>query len=173
MEIVMEKPPRRGRGIFWECVVALVRGFAMVAGVALVVMALLTCVDIVARLAGRGFAGAYDVVRILGVLAAAGAMPLTTAMKGHVAIEYFFDKLNPRARLVVDSLMRAVMIAALGCAVWGLCVRGEKLRVAKECTSTIQIPLFWTYWVIAAACALTMLVVLFHLVKPGKEMVGK
>ncbi len=171
MDVVIEKPARRGRGIFWECVVALVYAFALMSGVALVAMALLTCTDIAMRMAGRAFVGAYDVVRILAVLAVAGALPLTTAAKGHVAIEFFFGKLRPTARLVVDSLMRAAMIAALGFTAHGLWIRGERMRLNGEVSNTLGIPFFWTFWVLAVACGLTALVVLFHLVKPGKEMV--
>jgi TRAP-type C4-dicarboxylate transport system permease small subunit len=137
----------------------------------------------VARKAGFAFTGAYDVVRVLAALALAGALPVTTAAKGHVAIEYFFGKLGPRSRLAVDSVMRALMVAALGCAAWSLVLRGEKSRVATsimlngkmahvpEVTSTLKMPFFWVYWVLAASCALTALVVVFHLLKPGKEMV--
>ena len=171
MDILIEKPPRRGRGLFWGSVMALVYAFAFAAGMALIAMALLTCADIAMRLAGHAFAGTYDIVRILAVVTVAGALPLTTAVKGHVAIEFFFSKLGPRTRLAVDSVMRVTMIAALGFAVWGLWLRGTRVRLAGEVSNTLEIPLFWTFWVLAAACALTALVVVFHLVKPGKEMV--
>jgi len=171
MDVLIEKPKPRGRGLFWDGVMAVVHVFAFAAGVALIAMALLTCADIAMRLAGRAFKGAYDIVGILAVVAVAGALPLTTAKKGHVAIEFFFGKLGPRTRLVVDSIMRATMIAALGFAVRGLWLQGAKIRLANEVSNTLEIPLFWTYWALAAACALTALVVVFHLLKPGKEMV--
>jgi len=170
MEVTIEQPPRPGRGWFWGGVAALVRAFAVVSAVALGAMALLTCADVAMRMAGFAFTGAYDIVGIFAVLAVAGALPLTTAMKGHVAIEFFFGKLGRRTRLAVDSVMRATMIAALGFAVRGFWLQGVKIRVANDVSSTLQIPLFWTYWVLAAACALTAVVVVFHLVKPGKEM---
>ena len=171
MDVLIEKPPRRSRGLFWDGVMAVVHLFALAAGVALIAMALLTCADIAMRLAGRAFAGTYDVVKILALVTVAGALPLTTAMKGHVAIEFFFGKLGRRTRLVVDSVMRATMVAALGFAVWGLWLRGARVRVAGEVSNVLEIPLYWTFWVLAAACALTALVVVFHLVKPGKDMV--
>jgi len=172
MEITNEQPPQPGRGWFWRGVTALVRAFALLAAAALAAMGLLTCADIAMRLAGFAFTGAYDLVRILGLLAVAGALPLTTAVKGHVAIEYFFDKLGPRARLAVDSLMRAVMILALAAATHGFLARAANMRRYNEVSTTLQIPLFWLFWVLAASCALTALAVLFHLAKPGKEMVG-
>ena len=171
MEVSIEQPPRPNRGWFWGGVAALVRAFAAVSAAALGAMALLVCADVAMRMAGRAFTGAHDLVGILAVLAVAGALPLTTAMKGHVAIEFFFDKLGPRARLAVDSLMRAVMILALAAATHGFIARAENMRRYNEVSITLQIPLFWLFWVLAASCVLTALVVLFHLVKPGKEMV--
>ena len=171
MDILIEQPPQRGRGLFWDAVMVLLRAFTLLAGLAMIAMALLTCVDIVMRMAGCAFTGTYDIVRLLAVLAVAGALPVTTATKGHVAIEYFFNKLAPRARFVVDSLMRVLMIVALGFATWGLLLLGEQKRLTNEVSTTLPIPIFWTFWVCAVSCALTALVVLFHLVKPGKEMV--
>ena len=171
MDITISYPPRTGRGWFWGGVAWLVFAHATLACLALFVMALLTCADVVARKAGLAFTGAYDVVRILSVLALAGALPVTTAAKGHVAIEYFFNMLGPRSRLGVDSLMRALMIAALGCAAWALVLCGNRVLASGEVTATLQLPFFWTYWVLAASCVLTSLVVLFHLVKPGKVLV--
>jgi len=171
MDISIVHPPRRGRGWFWGGVVILARAFAAVSAVALGAMALLVCADVAMRLAGFAFTGAHDIVGILAVVAVAGALPLTTAMKGHVAIEFFFGKLGRGVRLGVDSIMRVTMIAALCFVVRGFWLQGVKIRAANDVSSTLQIPLFWTYWVLAAACALTALVVVFHLVKPGKEMV--
>ena len=48
--------------------------------------------------------GALDLGKGCGALVIAGALPYTTAVKGHVAIEYFFHKLGRRGRIVVDTL---------------------------------------------------------------------
>ena len=170
MDMMIEQPARRDRGGFWRGVTALVRAFAVISAAALAVMVLLVCADVAARMAGFAFTGAHDIVGILAVLAVAGAFPLTTAMKGHVAIEFFFGKLGPRTRLAVDSVMRAAMVAALAFMVRGFWLQGVKIRAANDVSNTLEIPLFWTYWALAASCALTALVVVFHLVKPGREM---
>ena len=166
----MPPPLRKPLGPFWRGVVALVVVLTGVSCVGLIAMMLVTCADVVLRACGRPLKGTYDVVRICGALTIACALPMTTAMKGHVAIEYFFQKLNRAGRVAVDSLMRLLMIAVF---LWTAfeCVRyGLRFLRSGEVTSTIELPVFWVPWVMAAACGVTALVVVFHLLHPGKEL---
>ena len=90
--------------LFWSALRVVVMAFALVAGLALLAMVGIICVDIVMRLLGRSFAGTYDVVRFTGTIAIAGALPYTTAVKGHVAVEYFFQKLHRIGRICGHGL---------------------------------------------------------------------
>ena len=134
-------------------------------------MIVVICGDVVLRLAGHPVKGAYDIVRIAGALTIACSLPLTTAMKGHVAIEYFFQKLNRTGRIVVDSLMRLLVIAAFVLATIECVGYGLRFLRNGEVTGTIELPVFWVPWVMAVAFGVTALVVVFHLVYPGREMV--
>jgi hypothetical protein len=40
-------------------------------------------------------------------------------------------------------------------------------------TSTIEIPIFWVPWVMAVAFGVTVLVVVFHLLYPGRDMMKR
>jgi TRAP-type C4-dicarboxylate transport system permease small subunit len=60
------------------------------------------------------------------------ALPYTTAVKGHVAVEFFFNKLPPTARIVVDSVMRALMIALLSLLAYQAVRYGINLRASGE-----------------------------------------
>lgn len=141
-----------------------------ISGAALFLMMAVTCCDVALRATGFPVKGAYDVVRICGVLTMACALPLTTAMKGHIAIEYFFQKLNRVGRLVVDSVMRIISIVAFSLATVACISCGQRLLAAGEVTSTIEIPIFWVPWLMAVAFGVTAIVVVFHLVYPGREM---
>jgi len=156
---------------FWSGVVILVKVMTAVSCLALVVMALITCGDILLRVLRMPVKGAYDLVRLCGAVSVSCAVPLTTAMKGHVAIEYFFHKLNHRGRLVVDSLMRLIILGGFLIAAWACCCYGIRFFKNGEVTSTIEVPVFWVPWLMAVAFAVTSLVVLFHLVCPGRRLV--
>ncbi|MDD2600131.1 MAG: TRAP transporter small permease [Kiritimatiellae bacterium] len=171
----MSKPlhlsPHPATHAFWSWVVVLVKAMTLVSCAGLAALILITCGDIVLRVLKIPVKGAYDLIRICGALTIACAVPLTTAMKGHVAIEYFFHKLNRRGRVVVDSLMRLIMLVSLLFAAWAAVGCGLQFFKNSEVTDTIAIPLFWLPWVIALAFVVTALVVLFHLLYPGRELI--
>ncbi|MFO7937135.1 MAG: TRAP transporter small permease [Kiritimatiellia bacterium] len=156
---------------FWSGAVILVRVMTFLSCAALIVMALITCVDIVLRIMHVPAKGAYDLVRLCGAVSVTCALPLTTAMKGHVAIEYFFHKLNRYGRIIVDSLMRGIVFLGLSFASWASFGYGMRFLSNGEVTSTIEVPVFWVPWLMSVSFALTALVVLFHLIYPGRELV--
>ncbi len=148
----------------------LVLASGALAGVGVLAMTAITCLDVVMRQFGRPLAGAYDMVRISGGLTLAFALPVTTAVKGHVAIEYFFHKLGRLGRAIVDTLMRLLQCAAFAVAARECARHGNKLLASGEVTPTLQWPTFWVAWVLTAGCILTALVTLYQLVHPGREM---
>ena len=167
----MQKPVRMPLGPFWRTVVWVGRVMTAVSVVGLLAMMLVTCLDVALRVCGVPVKGAYDVVRVAGAITIACALPVTTAMKGHVAIEYFFQRLNRRWRLAVDSLMRLLMIGGFLLAAVESVGYGVRFLKNGQVTDTIEMPIFWVPWLMAVSFAVTALVVVFHLVYPGRELV--
>lgn len=146
----------------------LVLGLAFVAGAGTVAMMAVTCADVVARAFGHPIKGSYDIVRLLSLITLSCALPYTTAVKGHVAVEFFFNRFPPPARLVVDSIMRVLTIGLFVLlAVQGV-KYGQSLKVSGEVMLTLGWPVFWASYVMAFACAVSALVVLQHLLHPRK-----
>jgi TRAP-type C4-dicarboxylate transport system permease small subunit len=149
---------------------ALILSLGLVAGFGILGMMAVTCADIALRAFGQPIRGSYDLIRILSVLTLAGALPYTTAVKGHVAVEYFFHKLPAGWRLGVDSVMRLLMIGLLGLFAWQGITHGAKLQASGELMATLHLPVFWMPWVIALSCAVSALVVGYHLLAPGRAL---
>ena len=149
----------------------LVRAMAWVAGASLMVMVLVTTMDVILRKLGLSLTGAFDIVRVAAAITVAGALPYTTAIKGHVAIEYFFHKLGRRGRVVVDVLMRLLGMALFSLLAWGCAAYGHSLRIRGEVSMTLQMPIFWVPYVLAVSCGLVVLIKLYHLTHPGKPMI--
>ncbi len=147
-----------------------VLGLAYFAGACLVVMVLVTTGDVVLRQFNLPFTGAYDLVKIAAALTVAAALPYTTAIKGHVAIEFFFHKLGRRGRIVVDTLMRLGGMGLFALLGWGCIDYGNSLRATGEVSTTVQLPIYWVPYVLAISCGLVVLVKLHHLTHPGKPM---
>lgn len=151
---------------------ALVMALAIGSGAAVLVMMVLICGDILARALGHPVAGSYDLVQLLGMLAIACALPYTTAVKGHVAVEYFFNKLPRPARTFIDSIMRLLMIVFFVLLAVQSIRYGLRLHASGEVTATLQIPVFWLPYVLALVCGTSALVVLHNLLHPGKVMIN-
>lgn len=149
----------------------LVMALAYVACASLMVMVLVTSAEVVLRLFRLSLTGAYDIVKIAAAITIAAALPYTTAIKGHVAIEYFFHKLGRRGRIVVDALMRLAGMALFSLLAWGCVDYGHSLRTRGEVSMTLQLPIFWVPYVLAVSCGLVVLIKAYHLAHPGKPMI--
>ena len=144
-----------------------------VAGVSVLAMMVITCADVILRLKwiNHPFVGAYDIVKIAGALSLATALPYTTAVKGHVAIEYFFHKFNRRGRIVLDTFLRLLGMALFAFFAWRSVAYGLNLHRNGQVSQTLQLPVFWVPFVIGFCCAVVVLVIGHNLIHPGREMI--
>ena len=163
------RPPRL-IDLYHRALRALVRLLGVVSGAGLMVMVSVTSLDVVLRVFRESLTGAYDIVKIAAVLTVAAALPYTTAIKGHVAIEYFFHKLGRRGRAVVDALMRLLGMGLFGLLAWGSARYGHSLRLSGEVSLTLQLPVYWVPYLLAASCGLVVLIKLYHLFHPGQSL---
>jgi TRAP-type C4-dicarboxylate transport system permease small subunit len=147
-----------------------VQVLAAIGSLAVAAMIVVTVADVVGRRVGMPVKGAYDVVRVLGAVAMAGALPLTKAVKGHIAIEYFFQKLGRRGRAGMDTAMRLCLLGLFGILAWQFARQGATFRSSGEVTATLRMPMFWVPWLMSAACVATAGVTLWHLLHPGRSM---
>lgn len=148
-----------------------VHSLTVVAAGGVLTMMLVTCADILLRMVARPITGAMDIVRLAGAVTIAAALPYTTAVKGHVAVEFLFHKLGRRGRVWVDTFARLGGIVLFGILAWESTRRGNALLRSGEGTLTLEIPMFWVAYVIALSCAVTALVILDNLLHPGREMI--
>jgi TRAP-type C4-dicarboxylate transport system permease small subunit len=148
----------------------LVRFLGILAGVGILAMVVVTTLDVVLRAFRMSLTGAYDIVKIAAALTVVAALPYTTAIKGHVAIEFLFHKLGRRGRAGVDAVMRVLGMGLFGVLAWGCVQYGDSLRRSGEVSSTIQMPIFWVPYLLAGSCALVVLIKLYHLLHPGRPL---
>lgn len=161
---------------FWQGYAYALRGilYALVfaSGAGVFAMMGIICADVVCRLPwiNKPFIGAYDLVRIAGAITLAAALPYTTAVKGHVAIEYFFHKLGRGSRLAVDSAMRLLSIVLFGFLGWQSLLYGRSMQNSGQVSQTLQLPIFWLPWFIGFCCFVVVGVIVYQLFCPKQEM---
>lgn len=150
---------------------ALVMALALLGALAVLAMMAVTCVDVVMRLLGSALRGSEDLVSVAGAVAAGGALPYTTAVKGHVAVEFFFHRLGQTGRVVVDTLMR---LLGMGLFAWlaKCCVQlGHGYRASAEVYPTLPIPKAAVLYLLSFCCVVVVLVILHNMLHPGREMI--
>lgn len=145
---------------------------SVIAGAGLLTMMLVTCVDVVLRKFGHPIPGAYEIVKMAAAVTIACALPYTTAVKGQVAVEFFYHRLGRLGRVVADTLIRLVIMVLFSLLAWQLVRYGARLRESGEVSLTLQLPVFWVPHVMAFACAVVVLVTLYHLFHPGKALLN-
>ena len=148
----------------------LVALLAVGAGLAVAAMIAVTCVDVVGRRLGYPLKGVYDLVELLGAFAITGALPYTTACRGHVAIEFLPHKLSPRGRTILSTLVGLVFIGVFAFLTWRFVQYGLELRANNQGTVTLRWPVFWLAHWMAVCAAATILVILYQITRPGKEL---
>jgi len=149
------------------------RWLSHLAAVALGIMIVVTCLDVILRLCRIPLAngkilcltGAYDIVCVSTVIAIACALPATTAAKGHIAIAYFSQKLNRVGRRVVEVCVHGGLIASFLVAMWQCLRAGNNFLSNGQGTATLQIPLFWVPWVMALGLLFAALASAGHLMQ--------
>lgn len=168
-----QRQPAAGSGFRPRCV-SILRGvvstLGVIAGVAVVAMIVVTCIDVVGRRFGHPLKGTYDIVEILGAITIAGGLPYTTACKGHVAIEFFFQRLSRLGKVVVDTAWRTITISLFLFLTWRFIRYGLEIKASGQGTSTMGWPIFWLPWWFSLCCGVMVLVILYHLTHPGKAL---
>jgi TRAP-type C4-dicarboxylate transport system permease small subunit len=182
-----EPQGQRPMNAFEKSVKDFVRYMYYIAGGAIVVMMLLTCVDITLRLAVTLYAnygwkvlepfqpipGTYELVCFLGSTAAAFAMAHTSVESGHVAVSIlvrlFSEKIQAVFQVVTNSL--GFVFFALLC--WQSVVYAQKLRKWGEVSMTLELPYYPFVYGVAFASLAVCLVLLVTVINEWMKVVDK
>lgn len=144
----------------------------VVCGLSILAMMGITVVSVFMRNTGMGgITGDLDLVESLVLVTVATALPYTTAVKGHIAIEFFFHKLNKPGRIVVDTLTRLVAIGLFVAFAVGCFRIGMRLHELDRVSNTLEMPIFWRPFVLGVCSIVAALVILHNLLHPGREMI--
>jgi len=157
--------------VFFSFISRLIKVFAFIAGVAILLMMVITVADVIMRIFGSSITGAYDLVRACGAVSVACALPYLTAVKGHIAIEFFYHRSGRVGRLAMDTLLRLASLLTFGTLTVFLFRHGLSMLETGEVFPNLGLPVFWIPLLISSSCVLMMIVILYHLLHPGKEFI--
>lgn len=145
---------------------------AVIAGVALIAMMLLTVSDMVLRGFGHPIAGSYEVIGWLSAISMALALAYTQRYKSHVAIDLVVARLSPRRRAAVDALVglaSLLLFAAVAWYVGGYAITLHETGSLSETLKAIVYP--WVY-AVALGCAGLALALLTDFLHALRRLAG-
>ena len=156
--------------MFQKITMILVRLMAFMACLGAMTMIVATCLDVVLRRLGHPLLGVVDIVQLAACVAGICALPYTTATKGHVAVEFFFQRLPKRAQGILDGITRGMIALMFALLAWRCWIYGLYMLNKGIGTMTLKLPMFWVMWLMSFSFVVVVLVKIQHLLHPGKEM---
>ncbi|MFP4108937.1 MAG: TRAP transporter small permease subunit [Desulfonatronovibrio sp.] len=144
---------------------ALARRISQLGQAAMVLAMSVIVANIIMRALWNPLPGSYELVEILGAMILSLGAAYCAVARGHVTVTLLVDKLSKRKQAAVDmltSLISLIFISAIG---WGLINYAlSALKKGLE-TSTLSIPLYPVYLLVAAGLILLALTALVELLK--------
>jgi len=126
---------------------------------------------VILRIFRSGLYGAYDIIRMSGAVAVSCALPYVTAVKGHIAIEFFYQKFSRPGRVLLDTIFRLLTLGVFGFLVVRSVMYALELRASGQVMQTLKVPIFWIPLLTGLMFILVLVVTTYHILHPGKEMI--
>ncbi len=132
---------------------------------ALTFVMLLTVTDVGLRLLGHPIVGTYEIVGLVGALVIAFAIPITSWIRGHIFVDFFYLKCPKPVQDGLNIATRVVSIALFLAIGWNMFAVAGDLYAAGEVTLTRHLPFYPIAYGLGACCFMECFVLLCDIVK--------
>ena len=141
-------------------------GFEWLGLVAMLLMMVITCIDVVgAKVFRWRLLGALDYVMLSQTVAIAFAAGMALILGRHIRVEFFFRLLPQRAQKVIDSVVILIGLGLFILVIWRLFELGHNFQTSGEYSPTAYIPLYPFAYGIALASIPVCLALLLEFLK--------
>jgi TRAP-type C4-dicarboxylate transport system permease small subunit len=149
------------------------RGFNIVACLAVILMMLLTCADVIMRIFGRPITGTYEMIGYLGIVTVAFALAYTSIKKGHVAVELLANKLPKRMQFFIGGITSLLSTGLFSLIAWQCALYGKDLKISGEVSMTLGIPTYPFAYGMALGSAMLCLVLIVEAMRSFRMFLSK
>lgn len=147
--------------------------FNYLACIAVVIMMLLTCIDVILRLFGHPIPGTYEMVGFLGAVVISFALAYTSLEKGHIAVEVLVSRLPTGLQFFINGVNSLIGVALFSLITWQSFTYAGDLMGSGEVSLTLQIPTYPFVYGISVGCGLLCLVLLTDAARSFRRTMGK
>jgi TRAP-type C4-dicarboxylate transport system permease small subunit len=122
------------------------RGLALIAGLVLVSIALVTVVSIAMRAGlNRPLTGDIEIVELLAAAAVFGFFPYCQSRHSNLRVRLFTDQMNVRTQAILQVVEIATYAVVMSVIAWRMILGGLDVRETGEVSMMIELPRWWGY----------------------------
>ncbi len=138
---------------------------AQLSQIALVLVMLLIVANIIMRAWWKPLTGSYELVEILGAVILSMGVAYCAVNRGHVTVSLLVDSLPPRVQGVVEVITNAISLVFISLISWGLLQYASNVQRRNLSTSSLDIPLYPVFYLVAFGMIMLALIVLLDMIK--------
>lgn len=132
------------------------RVLSLLVGTMIGLMMLVTTADVIGRyFFNQPIYGAFQLTEVLMGLVIFAGMPLATAAREHIAVNFLENALSVRGRCAQTAVTDLACAGIAGVMAWRIWVRGTALVDAREVMQQLDISRGYVAWTMAALLAIT------------------
>lgn len=145
------------------------RLLTFLAGVFLLGMIVLTCANIIFRIAWIPIMGTFELMGFFGALVTAFALAYTQQKKGHIAVDVLVNTFPRNTRRILVIVNNALCCLFFALATWQIGVKACILKNTGEVTETLRIIYYPFTFAMAIGCFVLTLMLLIDLIRDLAE----
>ena len=111
----------------------------IIGGIAVLALMTLATGNVLLRIIGLPYRGAYELVSFLGAVVTAFALGYTQKRKFNIVVDILSDKFPPRVKRFLDGIGYLVALLFFGVIAWVLLKWGLKIAASGEVSETLKI----------------------------------
>lgn len=147
--------------------------FALFGGLCATVVALMTVVSVAGRaLISKPIQGDVELTQFGVALCISLCLPWCQVHRANIIVDFFTQKAGPRKLAVLDGFGALALAAMTALLAWRTAVGAVGIHEVGEASMILNMPMWWTYAMLAPGLALTCLVALIQavLLFAGREI---
>jgi TRAP-type C4-dicarboxylate transport system permease small subunit len=134
-----------------------------IAAIALAFMLSITVIDVFLRAVWKPIVGVYEIVSLTGAIVIGFVIPLTSWEKGHVYMDFVYDRFSDKVKCILNVSTRILVILFFIFLGIALLVVGEELRSSGELLLTLTIPLYPFTYLMSLICFIHCIILFFDI----------
>jgi TRAP-type C4-dicarboxylate transport system permease small subunit len=141
----------------------------VIAGIALLIVMLLSGTDVVGRAFGRPVPGAYEIISFAGGIVLGFAIPASVLTKAHVVLDILVAILPPIPRSVLHCISRLMGAGFLLTTAYALIKMAGRFKTTGDLTAVLQLPFYPVAYAMGGAFAITGIILIFESIRKGGD----